>query len=261
MINKLWDKLKSREAISYFIFGLAITAVNFAAYGVMVKLWFDYPLATAAAWVVSALFALAVNKWVIFRRGNIAPAYIFGETSSFVMSMALSGMMEVASMIILVKWLRVDQYSSKLLVSVMALAANYVLSNFSREIISYLFFGVLTTVVNFVVYFGMVKARVDYRISTAAAWLISVLFAFVVNKIFVFQSGNMQLVYVFKELFSFAACRALSGVMEMAFMIVMVSWMGVGEYISKLLVSIIVMIVNYVLSKFFIFKKFEEKTL
>lgn len=131
----------------------------------------------------------------------------------------------------------------------------------SREVISYLVFGVLTTAVNFVVYGVMVNAGADYRVATAAAWVVSVLFAFVVNKIFVFCSRNWKPVYAFKELFSFVTCRALSGVMEMAFMIVMVSWLGVGEYISKLLVSVIVMVVNYVFSKFLIFKGLEEKTL
>lgn len=261
MMNKIWDKLKSRDAISYFIFGAVAAMVNFAVYAAMVKLGLEYRMAAAAAWAVSFLFALLVNQGLVYLRENHRPAYIFEEKSSFVMSMALSGMMEVVFMIALVTWFQINLYISMLLVSVMVLAANYVFSNFNREIISYLFFGILTTVVNFAVYGGMVKAGTDYRIATAAAWVISVLFAFAVNKLFVFQSGNMRLVCVFKELFSFAACRALSGVMEMAFMIVMVSWLLAGEYISKLLVSIIVMIVNYVLSKFFIFKKSEEKTL
>ena len=61
----------------------------------------------------------------------------------------------------------------------------------NREVISYLIFGVLTTLVNWVVYAAMVKVHIDYRIATAAAWAVSVLFAFIVNKIFVFQSYNL----------------------------------------------------------------------
>ena len=131
----------------------------------------------------------------------------------------------------------------------------------NREVISYLIFGVLTTLVNWVVYAAMVKVHIDYRIATAAAWAVSVLFAFIVNKIFVFQSYNLRPAYVMKEITSFLACRAVSGVMEMVFMIVMVSWIHMDEYISKIAVSVIVVIVNYVFSKLFIFRKSEEKSL
>ena len=131
----------------------------------------------------------------------------------------------------------------------------------NREVISYLIFGVLTTLVNWVVYAAMVKVHIDYRIATAAAWAVSVLFAFIVNKIFVFQSYNLRPAYVMKEITSFVACRAVSGVMEMVFMIVMVSWIHMDEYISKIAVSVIVVIVNYVFSKLFIIRKSEEKSL
>lgn len=131
----------------------------------------------------------------------------------------------------------------------------------NREVISYLIFGGLTTLVNWVVYAAMVKVHIDYRIATAAAWAVSVLFAFIVNKIFVFQSYNLRPAYVMKEITSFVACRAVSGVMEMVFMIVMVSWIHMDEYISKIAVSVIVVIVNYVFSKLFIFRKSEEKSL
>ena len=131
----------------------------------------------------------------------------------------------------------------------------------NREVISYLIFGVLTTLVNWVVYAAMVKVHIDYRRATAVAWAVSVLFAFIVNKIFVFQSYNMRPAFVMKEITSFVACRAVSGVMEMVFMIVMVSWIHMDEYISKIAVSVIVVIVNYVFSKLFIFRKSEEKSL
>lgn len=127
----------------------------------------------------------------------------------------------------------------------------------NREIISYLIFGVLTTLVNWIVYGIMLRIGADYRVSTAGAWVLSVLFAFVVNKLFVFQSYDLRLSFVIKELGSFVSCRAVSGVMELVFMIVMVSWLQMDEYVSKFVVSVIVMIVNYVFSKLFIFKKSE----
>ena len=81
----------------------------------------------------------------------------------------------------------------------------------NREVISYLIFGVLTTLVNWVVYAAMVKVHIDYRIATAAAWAVSVLFAFIVNKIFVFQSYNLRPAYVMKEITSFVGVQSRVG--------------------------------------------------
>ncbi|CUX59865.1 MULTISPECIES: GtrA family protein [Clostridia] len=131
----------------------------------------------------------------------------------------------------------------------------------NREVISYLIFGVLTTLVNWVVYWFMVKAGIDYRAATAAAWVVSVLFAFIVNKIFVFQSYDLHLSFVMKEILSFTACRAASGVMEMVLMVIMVSWLKMDEYVSKILVSVVVVIANYGFSKAFIFRKRKEEPL
>lgn len=125
----------------------------------------------------------------------------------------------------------------------------------NREVISYLIFGVLTTLVNWLVYAAVAEGGTDYRISTAAAWLVSVLFAFVVNKLFVFQSHSNRPGDVFRELSSFAACRGASGIMELLLMVVMVSGLRLSEYFSKLVVSVLVIIVNYMFSKLFIFKK------
>jgi len=122
----------------------------------------------------------------------------------------------------------------------------------NREVISYLIFGVLTT---------LVKSGTDYRIATAVAWAVSVLFAFLVNKIFVFQSYDLHLSFVMKEILSFTACRAASGVMEMILMVIMVSWLKMDEYVSKILVSVVVVIANYGFSKVFIFRKREEEPL
>lgn len=131
----------------------------------------------------------------------------------------------------------------------------------NREVISYLIFGVLTTLVNWAVYWLMVRAGIDYRAATAAAWVVSVLFAFIVNKIFVFQSYDLHLSFVMKEILSFTACRAASGVMEMILMVIMVSWLKMDEYVSKILVSVVVVIANYGFSKVFIFRKREEEPL
>lgn len=131
----------------------------------------------------------------------------------------------------------------------------------NREVISYLIFGVLTTLVNWAVYGIMLRAGIDYRVANAAAWAVSVLFAFLVNKLYVFQSRSWGLGFVTRELGAFVACRGVSGIMEMAFMIMMVSWLRMDKYVSKVIVSVIVVIANYVFSKLFIFRKSDEKPL
>lgn len=67
MIKKIWDKVMNREVISYLIFGVLTTLVNWVVYAAMVKVHIDYRIATAVAWAVSVLFAFIVNRFSYFR--------------------------------------------------------------------------------------------------------------------------------------------------------------------------------------------------
>lgn len=125
----------------------------------------------------------------------------------------------------------------------------------NRESVSYIIFGVLTTLVDWLTYAVCWNAGVDYRISTVISWLAAVLFAFVTNKLFVFQSWKFQPSYVWKELVSFVTCRAATGVFTLVAMIVMVDGLGWNEFFGKLVVSVISLVLNYVFSKLFIFKR------
>ncbi|MCI8517186.1 MAG: GtrA family protein [Hungatella sp.] len=125
----------------------------------------------------------------------------------------------------------------------------------SRESITYIIFGVLTTAVDWVSYTALWAMGADYRVSTALSWAAAVLFAFVTNKFFVFRSFDTGLWYLWKEFISFVACRAATGVFTMGGMIVMVGMLGWPEFIGKLIVSAVSLVLNYILSKLFIFKK------
>ena len=119
-----------------------------------------------------------------------------------------------------------------------------------KEVIMYLVFGVLTTIVNIAAY--AVCARVlgiHYMISTAIAWILAVLFAYVTNKLFVFESRNTEIHFVIKEMASFFACRAVSGGTDMLLMWLFVDVLHVNDMIVKVLSNVIVVIINYVLSK------------
>lgn len=125
-----------------------------------------------------------------------------------------------------------------------------------REIILYLIFGGLTTLVNIVIYFITTKIFfIDYQISNVIAWIISVTFAFVTNKLFVFESKNKIKKDNLKEAISFYLFRILSLVIDIITMYILVEVFTIDDMISKIISNVIVIIVNYLFSKLFIFKK------
>ncbi len=125
-----------------------------------------------------------------------------------------------------------------------------------RETILYLFFGGLTTLINIASYWALTKIfYVDYMVATALAWLLSVLFAFVTNKLFVFDSKSLVATLVLKELVLFVGARLFSGALDMGMMYMFVDVLQVNDMVVKILSNIIVIVVNYILSKLIIFKK------
>jgi len=141
-----------------------------------------------------------------------------------------------------------------------------------RELITYVVFGVLTTLVNWAVYTVLVFALPDgmqesakLTLSNAAAWVAGVLFAFITNKIWVFESKSFKPAVLIKELFSFVAARAATGVLEIFGVPLLVkiglnqTVFGIDGAIAKAVVSVAVVILNYVFSKLIVFKKKKEK--
>lgn len=125
----------------------------------------------------------------------------------------------------------------------------------TREVVSYLFFGVLTTLVNFLVFELARFFQVHYTISTIIAWIMSVIFAYITNKVFVFESKSFKLQTLAKESLSFVGFRLISGLCDLGFMIFAVEMISMNESIAKLVANVFVVIMNYVFSKLFIFKK------
>ena len=129
-----------------------------------------------------------------------------------------------------------------------------------RGLILYGIFGVLTTAVNMVVYYLCFDVlSIPNLISTAIAWLISVLFAFITNKLWVFESKSFAKTVFFRELVSFFSCRIATGVLDMTIMYVAVDRLAQNEILWKLLSNIIVIVLNYAASKLLIFKKESKK--
>lgn len=123
-----------------------------------------------------------------------------------------------------------------------------------REFISYAFWGVATTVVNYAVYFVFTDIlHTQYLISNGVAWLISVLFAFVVNKIFVFRSQERSGKGVLAEAIKFASSRIASAVLETLALLLFVQWLKFDDTAVKIIAGIGVVLANYVFGKFFVF--------
>lgn len=129
-----------------------------------------------------------------------------------------------------------------------------------KEVISYLIFGVLTTIVNILAYELFTKIfHVDYLVSTVIAWVISVAFAYVTNKIFVFESKTNTKIEILKEITSFVGFRLLSGIMDIVFMYITVDIFSFNDSLMKIASNVVVVVLNYLFSKLFIFKKKKEK--
>lgn len=125
-----------------------------------------------------------------------------------------------------------------------------------KEIISYLFFGVLTTVVNFVIYFFCTNILgLNYLIANALSWAGAVAFAYVTNRTWVFQSKNHGIKAIFKEITAFVGCRLFSGAMDMLIMFIGVDMLGISDDVTKLLTQVVVVVLNYIFSKLIIFRK------
>ena len=124
------------------------------------------------------------------------------------------------------------------------------------DMVSYLFFGVLTTVVNYLVYLPLYNlAGISAAVSNMIAWAAAVAFVYVTNKPFVFKSHDWSMKIVLPELGKFVGCRAASGGLETALVFLTVDVCGWDGNLWKLIVSVVVVILNYVSSKLLVFRK------
>lgn len=124
------------------------------------------------------------------------------------------------------------------------------------DIVTYLFFGVLTTVVNYLVYLPVYNLlHLSAAFSNAIAWVAAVAFAYLTNKPFVFKSRDWSRQTVIPELTKFVSCRLASGILETAILFVTVDLLHWNGNIWKLVVSVLVVVLNYVASKLLVFKK------
>ena len=124
------------------------------------------------------------------------------------------------------------------------------------DVLSYLFFGVLTTVVNYLVYLPCYNLlHLSSALSNVIAWAAAVAFAFVTNKPFVFRSHDWSAKTVIPELTRFIGTRLGSGGLETLILFLTVDWLGLNGNVWKLVTSVLVVVLNYIGSKLLVFRK------
>ena len=124
------------------------------------------------------------------------------------------------------------------------------------DVVSYLFFGVLTTLVNYAVYLPCYNLLgMSGTVSNVIAWVVAVAFAYLTNKPWVFKSHDWSGKVVIPELAKFVACRIGSGVLETGIIFVFVDCMAFDGNVFKIVTSVLVVILNYIGSKLLVFRK------
>ena len=123
------------------------------------------------------------------------------------------------------------------------------------EIISYVFFGGLTTVVSWIFYYLPLFLGVDYKISKVISWVAAAVFAYFVNKHWVFLDKDYSMKALLRQGGEFFASRIATGVVEFGLTVFLVEVVKISDKIVPIPVAVITIILNYVLSKLLVFRK------
>lgn len=130
-----------------------------------------------------------------------------------------------------------------------------------EEIIAYLIVGVLNTIVSWAAFFVCAYTFLDAQIVwqnmllSVISWVVGVVFGYFMNRRFVFKSKEPN---IWKEFLQFSGGRVSTWLLDMVMMVLMVNLLNINEAFSKIFVSVLVMIGNYLISKLFVFKKKES---
>ena len=132
-----------------------------------------------------------------------------------------------------------------------------------KSIILYIIFGGLTTIVDWSVSFTLYYLWGDAIEATpwlihganVIAWVAAVAFAYVTNRIWVFESKRRGVLSIIGEIVAFAGGRVLTLLLQEAIMAIFFTWLGFNEYIVKIAAAVLVVILNYFISKLLVFRK------
>lgn len=135
------------------------------------------------------------------------------------------------------------------------LQTTFKLNDQSYQLLMYLVMGVLTTIVSIGSFYLFEKVfLMDYRPANLLSWVFAVSFAYVSNRTFVFASQKEGAKALFKEFISFTSSRVFTLLVEMVLIIVIVEWLKLNTLVAKVLTNVVVLVLNYLLSKLIVFK-------
>lgn len=125
-----------------------------------------------------------------------------------------------------------------------------------KEIVLYIFFGALTTFINMAVFWLFTSpVPVNVLAANIVAWVAAVIFAFFTNKSWVFGDRQTGAAEYLRQAGTFFSGRLMTLIFEEAVLLIFVSWLGFGEMLIKIIATIGVLILNYIISKLFVFNK------
>ena len=130
----------------------------------------------------------------------------------------------------------------------------------NKEIINYLIFGVLTTLISLITYYLLTftilnpSNQIELQIANIISWITCVTFAYITNKIYVFNSKNKNIT---KEILKFYSSRLTTLFIDILLMFILVTKLEFNDKIIKIIIQLIIIILNYILSKLLVFKKLD----
>ena len=122
-----------------------------------------------------------------------------------------------------------------------------------KEMLLYLFFGGLSFIVSIACF--NVGMGINELIANILSWIITVMFAFLTNRVWVFQSPTDSVQAFIKQMFVFYSGRVITLVVEEAILLVFITWLGFNSMLIKVIAQVIVIVLNYVISKLVVFKE------
>ena len=129
---------------------------------------------------------------------------------------------------------------------------NFIIKN--NELILYLIFGALTTAVSILSFWLFIKVNINELIANVLSWILAVTFAFFTNKFLVFKNKNSNKADFLKQFFSFYVSRIATLIIEELIILIFVTILNFNSLVIKTIAQILIIILNYFLSKLFIFK-------
>lgn len=123
-----------------------------------------------------------------------------------------------------------------------------------RHYTLYLIFGVITTLVNLVIFKLLIDRGIHYTISTTIAFVVAVTVAFWTNRTWVFRSQSRGIKAIFREMTSFFSVRILTYFVDIIGLVILIELVHIDEFISKIIINVLVVVLNYLLSRFVVFQ-------